>query len=258
MEDCGKGVVVRNHIKQGDFVTLYSGSLEPIIDDTGLVSIPLQGPDSDSSCLEIVCDHHSSSNTHSSYNASATLFLVGLTSMPILGNCLVDSSKYGNMSRFLPHLPKEEELKDLNLSNIDEIATTNLNCKQVKIGCKLLPAFIATRDLKPNELMGISYGPEYWQALDKSFWLFKKTGEKLAEVKYNENGKLVLIRRAPEQVQIDITSSDASISSSSSSNSPRFFQAAPSSPELTRKLLLPQEQPTPGCWEAFKKCFRRH
>lgn len=239
MAELGYGTVTREEIKKEDFVTFYAGDLKDV--------------------------------KGSIYGLGAEMvlvlpFAVGMHIVKMMAckyPCMVDATEYGNVSRFFPHLPHPEELKNAELPDISisEVATQNLNDIHVKMGCKMLPALVASETISPGELMGYSYGPRYWRALNKTFWLFKKNGEKLVEVKYDQNGRIVLaskklLEKSKDTPEVRVTINDDVIRSAPPTSYGKLF----STPSLPRANdigtpLLETEQEEPGCWEAFKKCI---
>lgn len=189
MGNCGKGIVARTDIKKGNLIAPYAGDLTPpklsYISGIEYLSFPredLNGKQQGSIKMEVPKGYNA--NVFSHYNLR-TNFLIPPNNVL---TCNTNSRFFGNFGRFFPHLPTKEELHDANLPNInkDEIATQNMANLPIRIGCKIIRAFFAERDLKANELVGFSYGSRYWEQFDQSWWLFKKDGTKLVEVEYYE------------------------------------------------------------------------
>jgi hypothetical protein len=99
----------------------------------------------------------------------------------------VDAVNSGNISRFFSHLPHPREIDPATLPgiNVNEVATQNVSCHSLKIGKCTFPVFNKRDDIPAGHLIGFSYGANYWK--NRSFWLLKKTGEKIAEVEYTDN-----------------------------------------------------------------------
>ncbi|MBV8802203.1 MAG: hypothetical protein JO131_04435 [Gammaproteobacteria bacterium] len=109
----------------------------------------------------------------------------------------LDAKAYGNLTRFMPHLPKKEELKSQHFPgiNIENVATANLKIVYARINTCSFPAFQALEPIEPKQIMGFSYGSGYW--MYKPFWLLDKNGSKIIEVKYDVNNEYELVPNKP-------------------------------------------------------------
>lgn len=99
---------------------------------------------------------------------------------------LVDAYDYGNIARFIQHLPTKENLKKFDTTlpaeyDIKKIATQNLNVIYQPIN-EYHPQYqirllVATRAIKQGEILGYSYSSYYWQQIYANPLLFTKYGE---------------------------------------------------------------------------------
>lgn len=103
----------------------------------------------------------------------------------------VDTERYGGIARFIQSMPEQEELSEFKFSREEtraEIATANLEVRNLFYQGMPVAVFIAATDIKPGEQLGYSYGSNYWtQAeceLGNRQLLFDKKGELIANEKY--------------------------------------------------------------------------
>lgn len=98
-------------------------------------------------------------------------------------NYEIDSQEFGNITRFIQHLP---EKIDLSLSKLsfykDLFSEENIllaNCRGANAICNNLAimVIISSRKIEKDEMIGYSYGNEYWQKLNISPFIFNKEGE---------------------------------------------------------------------------------
>ena len=171
-DEIGYGIIAEEEIKEGSFITHYSGILELEQSSYSLateVTTSLE-PEGSKGGLHVE-----------------------------KGQAFVNGAETGNIARFLQSLPTQAELRGLELPDVNpsEIATANLKVQGlVKQGIRIT-GFVANREIQPKELVGFSYGPSYWH--DNPFWLFKKNGERLVKVKYNADNRLVLAAPAKKK-----------------------------------------------------------
>lgn len=92
---------------------------------------------------------------------------------------ITDAERYGNISRFLQHLPTQEELSEMKIPQElqAEIAIANLNPCRIKYRGSWGTSLKVVREIKPGDLVGYSYGYDYWCNLQKPLILFNKKGE---------------------------------------------------------------------------------
>ncbi|MEO8402068.1 MAG: hypothetical protein ABI597_09790 [Gammaproteobacteria bacterium] len=124
------------------------------------------------------------------------------------GHYAIDGEDIGNISRFLPHLVSDKELAELVLPpEIDKarIATSNLRFKQIVINDIEISLLEPKRDIPAHELIGINYGPEYWNK--REFWLCYKDGTQAVKVKYVDE-KLVLVETKKQKLTEVVTQED--------------------------------------------------
>jgi len=100
----------------------------------------------------------------------------------------------GNMGRFFSHLPTRFQLLQYEFDssvNVNEVATANLYVGD--LGNKNnYPVLCANADIKPGEVMGFSYGYDYWSACNVEPKLFTMSGEIIDEKLYSrKNAKTV-------------------------------------------------------------------
>lgn len=95
----------------------------------------------------------------------------------------VDAYKIGNMSRFMMHLPSDDDVIALPGIESKEIARANCTIRYTTVHENGIADLVQTKPIKPNEVIGFSYGDRYWGR--RSFWLVDKNGNKMAKAKYD-------------------------------------------------------------------------
>ena len=101
-----------------------------------------------------------------------------------------DALRFGNITRFMMHLPKKDDIIDLSeVPDVDPSKIARANCEIGYVEAKdtRIPAIIQTKPIKPNEVIGYSYGTAYWSWILRSFWLVEKDGTKIVKASYDRN-----------------------------------------------------------------------
>ena len=113
---------------------------------------------------------------------------------------IVDGTRQGNITRFLQHLPREENIKEYNFDPaIDKanVAVENVEAIVVSLALGSIKTnlFITSRDIYANEIIGCSYDPAFWEGKTPTF--FRKDGSVIASQFYYKTRKdsLTLIGR---------------------------------------------------------------
>jgi hypothetical protein len=105
---------------------------------------------------------------------------------------VVDAQPCGNITRFLQDLPDEGDLTEYYFDNADTRKNVALaNVAQAREIINLdqnytleLIKLVAKRDIKKNEILGFSYGNEYWHHNYVQRLFFNKHGETISSDKY--------------------------------------------------------------------------
>jgi hypothetical protein len=79
--------------------------------------------------------------------------------------------------------------------DINKIATVNLKALKGNINGNTFILFQAQKNIKPREIMGISYGSGYWYSWNTSFWLLDNNGQKIVEAEYRRTGELIPVKK---------------------------------------------------------------
>jgi|GEM_PF-3261824 len=111
-------------------------------------------------------------------------------STSITDNGAVDASRYRNFMAFINHCPENlDDYEFLSPVNSDNIATANLQpARSFYQGVEII-IFEAKRDILPGEVLGISYGKNYWQVLEEKPLLFATNGELIDQRWYQEKSE---------------------------------------------------------------------
>lgn len=157
MGDLGFGVVANDELREESFIGFYAGEVAPYEQNSRIYS---WGAEIGKRCISI------------------------------------DAQRFGNMTRFIPHLPNANHLKKENLPGIEleKVATANLKILKPSINDMSFIVFQAQKTIQPRELIGYSYGSGYWSG--RCFWLLEKNGKKIAQVQYtNPNSDIILVNK---------------------------------------------------------------
>lgn len=106
----------------------------------------------------------------------------------------ISAKKRGNMGRFFSHLPTNFDLLAYEIDesvNRDEIATANLFVKYLDEK-KEIPALVSLSKINGGEVMGFSYGKNYWSARNIEPKLLTKSGTVLSDNLYTTKNPMRL------------------------------------------------------------------
>lgn len=162
----GHGVCAREKIQPNQFLTIYTGETKETTNEKNLTH------------------HFGTELCQRAFWSSSEVYTNGI----------IDAKRMGNIARFFQHAPLIEELKEANLPGVDinDVCTTNTISFPAIYKGRQVVCIISNAEIKPKENIFIYYGQEYWK--NKTFTLFNKKGEAIAEVQY-ENGKLVRAKK---------------------------------------------------------------